>query len=134
MLAYRQQAATPLGKGDLITRQVSDDFKRAARRWCGRLWVDTATGHIWRIEQEDTLEYADTTTPLVVLREVMDFAPSEYGIHVPKRFLAEWYFHTWRAKDGTRQLALRCRFTDEYSAFRRFSTSGQAADKQQIIK
>lgn len=134
ILAYRQKETTPLDERELIRRMVGGDFKNALRRWRGRIRLDATSGHIWRLEQESALEYADTPTPLVVLREVMDFTPSEYGIHVPKRFVADFNFHSWRAKDGARKLALRCRFTDEYSVFRRFNTSGQEEGKQQIIK
>lgn len=96
--------------------------------------MDAATGHIWRIEQERTLEYADTPAPLVVTREVLEFTPSAYGIHVPKRFVADWNFYSWRAGDGARRLARRVRFTDEYGAFQRFATDGQAEGKPQISK
>jgi hypothetical protein len=109
---------------------LSKEFKHGWQRWRGRFWVDAASGQVWRIEQERTLEYADTPTPLVVMREELEFTPSKHGIPVPKRFVADWNFHSWLAKDGAQQLARRVRFSDEYGAFQRFTSDGQMQIKR----
>ena len=134
VVVFRQKEAAPIEANDLARRQLRGDFKNGLLRWHGRLWVDVTTGHLWRIEKEGVLEYADTPTPLVMMGEVLEFMPSAYGIHVPKRFVADWNFHAWRAKDGQRRLARRVRFTDKYSAFRRFATSGQERNHKEIVK
>lgn len=67
IVAFRQKQATPLDARELARRQFSGKFKNGLQRWRGRFWAD-AGGQIWRIEQERTLEYADTPAPLVVMR------------------------------------------------------------------
>ncbi len=134
IVAFRRKKALPLTPQWLITKSVSDDFKTGASALRGRLWLDAETARVWRTEYEEELLYPDTTVPLLVRREVMEYAPSDYGILTPKHFVLEWNFHSWREKDGARKLALRCRFVDDYSAFRRFSVSGQEDEKKPIIK
>ncbi len=134
LIAYRRKESETQPDTELFSRQVGDEFKRGRAFWRGRLWLDAQTGELWRMERDNCIEYADTTTPLVAMHDWMEFAPSDYGIPVPQRSLTEWNFHAWREKGGERKLGLKCRFTDEYSAFKRFSTTGQEDEKKQIVK
>ncbi len=134
LVAYRHKEGATLPDTELFSRQVGDEFKRGQAFWRGRLWLDAQTGELCRLERELYISYADTTTPLVAMYDLMEFAPSDYSIPVPRRSVTKWNFHAWREKGGARKLGLKCRFTDEYSTFKRFSATGQEDEKKQIVK
>ena len=85
-----------------------------------------------RHENEDTLEFNDAKETLVAIRRLYEYAPSSYGITVPKRIVVDLFLDSWREKDGARRLSRDCRITYEYGPFQRFSVTSKEEGKQPI--
>jgi len=85
-----------------------------------------------RHENEDTLEFNDTKEPLVAIRRLYEYAPSGYGITVPKRIVVDLFLDSWREKDGARRLSRDCRITYEYGQFQRFGVTSREEERKPI--
>jgi hypothetical protein len=57
-------------------------LKKADKFLRGKLWIDRETFQIWREERQLTVQ---TGAPIVAQETVFEYAPSEFGILVPKK-------------------------------------------------
>lgn len=61
---------------------LPDDLKKADKFLRGKLWIDAETFQLWRDESQLVVQ---TAAPLVVQETIFEYAPSEFGILVPKK-------------------------------------------------
>lgn len=61
---------------------VPNDLKKTDKFYRGKLWIDAETFQIWREERQLTVQ---TAVPIIVQETVFEFAPSEFGILIPKK-------------------------------------------------
>ncbi len=66
-----------------IDANVPGEFKKADKFLRGKLWIDRETFQIWREERQLTVQAA--TAPIVAQETIFEYAPSEFGILVPKK-------------------------------------------------
>jgi len=132
IVGYTWKEARPLNSRELIGKRMSSDFKSGILRFRGRYWLDAESARMLRSENEDTLEFNDTKEPLVAIRRLYEYAPSSYGITVPKRIVVDLFLDSWREKDGARRLSRDCRITYEYGPFQRFSVTSKEEERKPI--
>src|SRR5262245_27118949 len=125
IVGYTWKEPRPLNSRELIGKRMSSDFKSGILRFRGRYWLDAESARILRAENEDTLEFNDTKEPLVAIRRLYEYAPSSYGITVPKRIVVDLFLDSWREKDGARRLSRDCQITYEYGPFQRFGVTSK---------
>lgn len=132
IVGYTWKDPRPLNPRELIGKRMSSYFKSGILRFRGRYWLDAESARMLRHENEDTLEFNDTREPLVAIRRLYEYAPSDYGITAPKRIVVDLFLDSWREKDGARRLSRDCRITYEYGPFQRFSVTGKEEEKKTI--
>lgn len=103
------------------------EFGNPPRRHRGRLWLDAETGQSWRELWELVVSHPAVAEPLVMLREERSYAPSRFGILVPRRIVFEWFTHFSHPKKGRPAFRLSERTTFTYDAFRRFEVTASEA-------
>jgi hypothetical protein len=92
----------------------------------GKLWLDAATGQLWRSEEEFTVRHRTLGTPFVWARIEKDYIASDFGIGVPRRIVLNQYSHYREPKSGPPVLALSSRTTLSYEGFRRFGITSES--------
>lgn len=93
----------------------------------GKLWIDAETFQIRREERQLIVPAAE---PLVLLSNVFEYQPSEYGILVPKTILLD-VFALKREKDGNRFVSVKdAEMVFEYSKFRRANVEVRILDDE----
>jgi hypothetical protein len=129
VLVYRQ-----LAENVQLEWKLPDRFKDLPQRTRGRLWLDIKTLQIRRAERELTVQYKGQSEPAVVWRQFLEYAPSEYGIFVPRKFSYEFYYLIMRRPDGGLLPILSSRLSSEFGVFQRFDVSGEEQGKKTVIK
>lgn len=92
----------------------------------GKLWLDAATGQLWRSEEEFTVRHRTRGTAFVWARIDKDYVASDFGIGVPRRIVLNQYSHYREPKNGPPVLALSSRTTLSYEGFRRFGVTSES--------
>lgn len=103
-------------------------------RYRGKLWLDQATGQLWKQEVELVADYVAFAQPQVMLRWEQEYQASELGILTPKKFVFSWFAFLRQRDAATMQLALMSRTTYSYGKFRRFDVSSEEGKKELINK
>ena len=103
-------------------------------RYRGKLWLDRATGQLWKQEVELVADYVAFAQPQVMLRWEQEYQPSEFGILTPKKFVFSWFAYMRNRATNAAQLALTSRTTYSYGKFRRFDVSSEEGKKELINK
>jgi hypothetical protein len=83
----------------------------------GQIWLDEEDFRIWRWESERTVVDRDIITPVVFMRDVVEYVTSPFGILVPGTITTSFYD---KEQSDERAVRLAGRITNTYSAFRRF--------------
>ena len=101
-----------LKKGDIFLR--------------GKLWIDAKTFQIWREERELT---AQAGAPVVLLSNIFEYQPSDYGILVPKN-ISLTVFNAKKEKGGDKYSAVKdTNISFEYSHFRQTNVEVKILDE-----
>ncbi|HEY6403987.1 MAG TPA: hypothetical protein VI479_21375 [Blastocatellia bacterium] len=100
----------------------------------GRLWLDADTAQIRRAERELRLIPPNTPDPVTVWKQTFDYAQSDLGILVPKRFVYDYFLDFRRNNDGKVESFRTDRLISEFGAFQRFTVSSSEEEKKTIIK
>lgn len=104
--------------GGLITMnfEIETDAKAALNeRMRGKFMIDAATFRLWGEEREITVQPPGFDSPLVVIREDLDYQNSDFGMLVPKKITHAHY----RLKTKERSVMKDAQVTFEYSKFTR---------------
>jgi hypothetical protein len=117
VVAYEQAAPNPRFGFDL---SLPGEIEREPPRYRGRLWLDAETAHVLREVREVTARPA-AAPAVVVQRTEFDYAPSRFGIPLPRRIVFGTYLRFDRA-DGRIASSLDFRITFAYGPFRQFTT------------
>jgi hypothetical protein len=113
---------------------LNKTFASATQLTRGSLWLDAGTKQFRRAQREMWLTPKDAAQPVRIWRQTMEYAPSEYGILIPRKFTFE--FFTWfkRGKGGIIESELSGQMICEYGDFKRFSVTGEDDQKKTIIR
>ena len=92
----------------------------------GKLWIDAQTFQIWREERQLAVQ---TATPIVVQETVFEYAPSEYGILVPKKIT--FTENSIKKTDNNNEFSAmkNTRVNFDYSKFRKTNVDVQIVDE-----
>jgi len=89
----------------------------------GRIWLDSEDFQIWRWEGEETVTDMDIASPVVYMRDEIDYEASAFGVLVPKTIVTSFFDKKESAKESVR---LAGRITYSYTGFTRFSVSTES--------
>lgn len=109
-------------------------FELAQQRTRGLLYFDVNTFQLRRAERELNLVYTTEKAPVRVWRQELNYKESAYGILVPAKFIAEYYYTFTRAKDGQLRPELSGRLTSTFGEFKRFTVSSEEEKKKTLLK
>jgi hypothetical protein len=116
VIGYRDTEPSPTTQ-----LRVPKEFRTPAFFHRGTLWLDSATGQLWRSVYELVVRHPATSEPLVLIHSESTYRPSDFGILVPQRIVFDWMSHFSHPKNGQPSFALAERVTFTYSAFKRFN-------------
>jgi hypothetical protein len=83
----------------------------------GRIWLDAENFGLWRWVNENTVVDRDITKEVVFARDEVDYAPSTFGINLPKKIVTTFFDKDDKNKSTVR---LAGRITYDYPSFKRF--------------
>lgn len=109
-------------------------FKGLGQRVRGRLWLDARTAQIRRAERELRLIVPGAPNPVKLWKQTFDYANSELGILVPKKFVYDYFFDFRPKIDGGVESFQTGRLISEFGTFQRFTVSSSEQEKKTIIK
>jgi hypothetical protein len=120
VLTYRRKSFVPVEANGIFS-----DFKEPQVSYRGRLWLDSQTSQIRRWENDLLVQHKETGKILVVIRDELEFAESEFGILVPKRIVVSFFDRLrYKHAEGKEPRAvLGGRITYTYGAFKRFDVT-----------
>jgi len=106
-------------------------FEQRAR---GKLWLDARTAQIRRAEREIRLIMPGAPNPVPLWKQTFDYAESDLGILVPKRFVYDLFFDFRRNTDDAVESFQTGRLISEFGTFQRFTVTSSEQEKKTIIK
>lgn len=109
-------------------------FKGLGQRVRGKLWLDTSTAQIRRAERELRLIMPGAPDPVTLWKQTFDYAKSDLGILVPKRFVYDQFFDFRPQTDGVVESFQTGRLISEFGTFQRFTVTSSEQEKKTIIK
>jgi hypothetical protein len=109
-------------------------FRWMEQRVRGRLWLDARTMRIRRAERELRLIAPNSPDPVRLWRQTFEYAQSDLGVLVPKRFIYDLFFDFRRNNEGKAESFRTGRLISEFGTFRRFTVSSSEEEKKTIIK
>jgi hypothetical protein len=115
---------------DVLAQNIFDVEQRVR----GRLWLDARTARICRAERELRLITPNSPDPALLWRQTFEYAQSDLGILVPKRFIYDLFFDFRRSNEGKVESFRTGRLISEFGTFRRFTVSSSEEEKKTIIK
>jgi len=86
----------------------------------GRIWLDSEDSRIWRWESEETVTDMDIASPVVYMRDEIEYVASPFGILVPKSIITSFYD---KKESDKQSMRLAGRITYNYSGFNRFTVN-----------
>jgi len=108
-------------------------FKGLGQRVSGKLWLDARTAQIRRAERELRLIMPGAPNPVTLWNQTFDYAKSDLGILVPKRFVYDQFFDFRPTiNDGVKSFQTG-RLISEFGTFQRFTVTSSEAEKKTII-
>jgi hypothetical protein len=111
VLDYQSKGTSPSSSN--LVRNFTDP--RIGDR--GRIWMDAEDFRVWRWESEKTVVDRDITSAVVYMRDEIEYAPSEFGIHVPRTVITSFFD---KQESDRHSVRLTGRITYAYDAFKRF--------------
>jgi hypothetical protein len=109
-------------------------FKGLGQRVRGKLWLDARTAQIRRAERELRLIMPTAPDPVTLWKQTFDYAKSDLGILVPKRFVYDQFFDFRQKIDGVVESFQTGRLISEFGTFQRFAVTSSEQEKKTIIK
>jgi hypothetical protein len=109
-------------------------FKKLDQRVRGKLWLDTRTAQIRRAERELRLIVPGAPNPVTLWKQTFDYAKSDLGILVPRRFVYDQFFDFRPTIDGGVESFQTGRLISEFGTFQRFAVASSEREKKTIIK
>ena len=89
----------------------------------GKVWLDSEDFRVWRWVSEKTVIDKDITSPVVYMRDEIQYVPSAFGIRVPKTVTTSFFD---KDESERRSVRLTGRITYTYDAFKRFEVSTES--------
>jgi hypothetical protein len=123
VLTYRQVAQHPLLKFNLSLPKA-----KAAPLYRGRLWLDAATGQLWREEREITVRLPKFIDPIPVIRFEFQYARSKFKILTPQRITFSTVGSIKKVEGRPPLLSPGGRVQFEYGAFEIFDVNVKPGD------
>jgi hypothetical protein len=120
VIRYDQSAFNPRFG---LKLSLPSELRGAHPLYRGRLWVDAETAQILRDEREVTVTPPAGGTPVVVQRAEFLYAPSRFGIPLPRRVTFTSLLRLSRGADGSPRSSPLYRLTFDYGPFKRFTAS-----------
>ena len=117
VLGYRHKELRPAP-----TRGIYRHFKSPRSGARGSAWLDVDDGRLRRWEHEMLVADREITTPVVLVRDEIEYEPSTFGVLTPKRIVAS-FFDKSGDKKAPDVLRLAGRITFTYEAFKRFQVT-----------
>jgi|SRR5262245_33505582 len=109
-------------------------FRGLDQRVRGKLWLDARTAQIRRAERELRLILPSAPNQVTLWKQTFDYAKSDLGILVPRRFVYDQFFDFRPAVDGAMESFQTGRLISEFGTFQRFTVSSSEQEKKTIIK
>lgn len=120
VVKYTQREPSELLKVDLRIPSLPKNREIFYR---GQLWLDTRTAQIRREEREIVIKLPNVKEPLVLIRQEFFYAPSQFGILIPKRITLVTLGSVKLDGDRVAATTIGGRMTYEYSPFSRFQVT-----------
>jgi hypothetical protein len=108
-------------------------FRKLDQRVRGKLWLDARTAQIRRAERELRLIMPRAPNPVTLWKQTFDYAKSDLGILVPRRFVYDQFYDFRPAKDGGVESFQTGRLISEFGTFRRFTGASSEQDNKSIV-
>jgi hypothetical protein len=109
-------------------------FRGLDQRVRGKLWLDARTAQIRRAERELRLILPTAPNPVTLWKQTFDYAKSDLGILVPRRFVYDQFFDFRPSIDGAMESFQTGRLISEFGTFQRFTVTSSEQEKKTIIK
>jgi hypothetical protein len=109
-------------------------FRGLDQRVRGKLWFDARTAQIRRAERELRLIKPGAPNPVTLWKQTFDYANSDLGILVPRRFVYDQFFDFRPTTDGGVESFQTGRLISEFGTFQRFTVTSSEQEKKTIIK
>ncbi len=109
-----------------IDADLPGALKKADKFLRGKLWIDRETFQIWREDRQLTVR---TAQPIVAQETVFEYAPSEFGILVPKKITFIDNSVKKISKTDEFAAAKNARVVFDYSKFRKTNVDVQIIDE-----
>jgi hypothetical protein len=109
-----------------IDADLPGALKKADKFLRGKLWIDRETFQVWREDRQLTVQ---TAQPIVAQETVFEYAPSEFGILVPKKIT--FIDNSVKKISKTDEFAAvkNARVVFDYSKFRKTNVDVQIIDE-----
>ena len=108
-------------RSDLFHVNLPQELIPSGARLRGRLWLDTATAQLVRDHSEIVFSSPYASEPLVLVSTEYDFAPSEFGIWLPRQITVNYYKPSRVNKEQKAAGMYRsARVVSEYKGFKHF--------------
>ena len=108
-------------RSDLFHVNLPKELYPSDARLRGRLWIDTATAQLVRDHSEIVFSSPYAPGPLVLVSTEYDFAPSEFGIWLPRQITLNYYKPLRVDKEQKSAGMYRsARVVSEYKGFKHF--------------
>ncbi len=109
-----------------IDVSLPGELKKRDKFLRGKLWIDAATFQIWREERQIV---AQTAEPIVAQETIFEYAPSEFGILVPKKITFLDNNIKKISKSDEFRAVKNARVVFDYSNFRKTNVDVQIIDE-----
>ena len=108
-------------RDDLFRVNLPKELNPSGARLRGRLWLDTATAQLVRDHSEIVFSSPYAAEPLVLVSTEYDFAPSEFGVWLPRQITLN-YYKSLRVnrEQKAAEMYRSARVVSEYKGFKRF--------------
>lgn len=120
----------PEGKGSFTEydADIPGALKKNDKFIRGKLWIDKNTFQIWREERQLTVQTANT--PVVAIESIFEYAPSEFGVLVPKKISLLEYEIKKAGKTEDYSTVKNMMVNFEYSKFRKTNVEVLISDDE----
>lgn len=127
-ITVNEKASDAKGGTADFDADIPSALKKSDKFLRGKLWFDKNTFQLWREERQLTVK--TRTAPLVVIESIFEYAPSEFGVLVPKKIslLENEIKKVGKGEEYTAQKNMLVNF--DYSKFRKTNVEVLISDDE----
>ena len=108
-------------------------LSKHAQKTVGFLYLDASNFQIRRAIRELHLLAPGEKQHFRVWKQTMNYKPSNYGIMVPSEFVAEYFYHFAREKDGSISTQRTGRLTSSFGEFKQFNVTSEEEKNKKVV-